>query len=78
MFSEFGRNTFSGKGSNFSTLTPMHYVTPHYVRTHIQDGKVISAYWRDGDGNTSINRSFGYTASNPRNIGSLFKVGGKR
>jgi hypothetical protein len=76
VLSEFGINTFSGNGRNLNTLTPMHYVSPHYVRTHIQEGKVISAYWRDGDGNTLINRSFGYYASNPRRKGK-FNIGGK-
>lgn len=37
-----------------------HYVTPH-MRT-LPDGREI---WVDGDGNTSIHRSVGWTQTNP-------------
>ncbi|MBE6814408.1 MAG: hypothetical protein E7522_03045 [Ruminococcaceae bacterium] len=61
----FARFTFSGKGRPLTTITPMHYVNPHYVRGHFREGKYIQGYWRDGDGNTSIDRNTGYYRRNP-------------
>lgn len=47
-----------------------HFVKPHYVNGYVrEDGTVVEAYFRDGDGNTSINRTEeqggGYLRSNP-------------
>lgn len=53
---------------------PIHYVNPHSVRPYIRnDGTFVSGYWRDGDGNTSINRDTGYFARNPNTVSQLFK-----
>jgi len=72
-FHEFGINTFSGRGGKLPTftpsfdLTPMHYVSPHWVSSYTRrDGTFVPGFWRDGDGNTSINRNTGYFARNPR------------
>ncbi|RLJ90629.1 hypothetical protein [Planococcus citreus] len=45
-------------------------VKPHYVAPYIrEDGTLVEGYYRDGDGDTSIDRPFGmgggYTRSNP-------------
>ena len=50
-----------------SSFTPKsHYVKPHNVSYYVKkNGTFVSGYHRDGDGNTSINRATGYTASNP-------------
>lgn len=50
-----------------------HHVTPHYVDGYLrQDGTYVEGYYRDGDGNTSINRTAeqggGYARSNPDGI----------
>lgn len=47
-----------------------HYVDPHYVSGYERaDGTVVDGYWRDGDGDTSVNLSKedggGYERSNP-------------
>lgn len=78
-FQPYAINTFSGKGKQFTTLTPAHYVHPHQVSSYVRsDGAVVSGYWRDGDGNTAINRSFGYYARNPNAIPLIFGKGGKK
>lgn len=61
----YSLNTFSGSGKSFQTAYPVHHVRPHYVQAHFRDGKYISEYWRDGDGNTSVNTYRGYYAKNP-------------
>lgn len=77
-FQPYAINTFSGRGKQFTTLTPVHYVRPHPVSSYVRkDGTVVSGYWRDGDGNTSINRSFGYYARNPNAITQIFQKGRK-
>ncbi len=57
----------------------MHYVKPHnvkahYVRPHMRNGTYVrgywrNGYWRDGDGDTSIDRDTGYWAGNSSGIG---------
>lgn len=47
-----------------------HFVNPHYVDGYFRsDGTFVEGYFRDGDGNTSIDRSAeqggGYIRSNP-------------
>ncbi|ANX13920.1 hypothetical protein ABE41_018060 [Fictibacillus arsenicus] len=35
----------------------VHFVKPHYVEGYMrEDGTYVNGYYRDGDGNTSINR----------------------
>lgn len=66
-FQPYAINTFSGRGKQFSTITPLHYVSPHWVNSYRRkDGTLVRGYWRDGDGNTMINRATGYFARNPR------------
>lgn len=78
-FQPYARNTFSGRGKQFTILTPVHYVHPHYVSAYTRsDGTSVAGYWRDGDGNTSIDRSFGYYARNPNAIPLVFGKGGKK
>lgn len=61
----YSNSTFSGKGKVMATLVPVHHVNPHYVQSHFREGKYISGYWRDGDGNTKVNTYRGYYAKNP-------------
>lgn len=77
IFQPFAINTFSGKGKKLLTLTPAHHVSPHHVQSHFRDGKFISGYWRDGDGNTRVNTYRGYYAKNPGAVPISFLVGGK-
>lgn len=65
-FKPYAINTFSHRGRQFSTITPVHHVKAHYVQPHFRQGKYISGYWRDGDGNTKVNTYHGYYARNPR------------
>ena len=62
-------NSFSNKARNYFTPTkssPVHYVHPHWVSSYTKsDGTFIQGFWRDGDGDTSVNRLFGYFARNP-------------
>lgn len=77
-FHPYAVNTFSGNGRQFTTLTPAHYVTPHSVRPYRRkDGTYVSGFWRDGDGNTDINRSTGYYARNPNAVPIIIKKGTK-
>lgn len=56
-FQPFAVNTFSKNGRNFDVLTPAHYVHPHNVSSYTRsDGTFVSGYWRDGDGDTSVDR----------------------
>lgn len=65
-FQPYAINTFSGKGKWLFADEKIHYVHPHYVNTYVRkDGTVVDRYWRDGDGNTLIDRSTGYWAHNP-------------
>lgn len=57
------------------TPTPVdiHSVDPHYVNDYVKaDGTQVDGYWRDGDGNTSVNldkeHGGGYLQSNPDGI----------
>ncbi len=54
---------------NGDDVTNMHDVDPHYVSGHVQNNKFVEGYWRDGDGDTSIdlnkNQGGGYLRSNP-------------
>ncbi|MCL7748751.1 hypothetical protein [Halalkalibacter alkaliphilus] len=48
----------------------LQFVEPHYVMSYTRnDGTHVEGYWRDGDGNTSVDRSFedggGYLRSTP-------------
>jgi len=47
-----------------------HFVNPHPVSGYVRgDGTQVDGYWRDGDGNTSIDRGVedggGYMQTNP-------------
>lgn len=48
----------------------LHFVEPHYVDAYIRkDGTYVEGYWRDGDGDTSVDlqvdQGGGYVRSNP-------------
>lgn len=48
----------------------IHFVHPHDVQGYVKkDGTVVNGYYRDGDGDTSVNRNVsqggGYYQSNP-------------
>lgn len=65
-FKPYAINTFSGHGERFDLIYPAHYVHPHRVSSYTRsDGTFVKGYWRDGDGNTLVNRSFGYFSRNP-------------
>lgn len=60
-----------------NTETPasvdVHSVDPHYVNDYVRaDGTYVDGYWRDGDGDTSVNLDKedggGYLQSNPDGI----------
>jgi len=60
---------------NAETPTPVdvHSVDPHYVNDYARaDGTQVDGYWRDGDGDTSVNldkeHGGGYLQSNPDGI----------
>ena len=73
-FQPYAINTFSGKGRKFTTLTPAHYVSPHAVSSYVKkDGTLVRGYWRDGDGDTDVNRYTGYYARNPNAIPRIIK-----
>lgn len=77
-FEPFAVNTFSHQGKQFTTITPAHYVRPHEVRPYRRkDGTFVSGCWRDGDGDSTINRDTGYFARNPNAIPQVLKKGGK-
>lgn len=58
-----GETSYVGSGS---MLKPTHYVNPHWVNSYVKrDGTFVRGFWRDGDGDTSINRTIGYFAGNP-------------
>ena len=65
-----GDNTFINRVSNNFAPTrssPIHYVHPHWVSSYTKsNGTFVKGFWRDGDGDTSIDRWFGYFARNPR------------
>lgn len=42
-----------------------HFVDAHYVEGHFRGDTWIDGYWRDGDGDTSVDTSGGYVSSNP-------------
>lgn len=65
-YQPYAINTFSKNGKRFTAFTPAHYVSPHNVRPYMRkDGTYVSGFWRDGDGNTDINRSTGYYVNIP-------------
>lgn len=75
VYREYAGNTFSKQGlpfPQFSSFTPMkseHYVHPHDVSSYTKkDGTFVKGFWRDGDGNTDVNRDIGYFAGNPNPI----------
>lgn len=75
-FQPYAINTFSHRGREFTAITPVHYVSPHSVRSYRRkDGTYVSGYWRDGDGNTNINRDTGYYARNPGGVTKIYKKG---
>lgn len=44
----------------------LHHVDAHYVTGYVNDnGTVVEGYWRDGDGDTSVNQNDGYIRTNP-------------
>lgn len=58
-----GDTSYAGSGS---MLKPTHYVNPHWVNSYVKrDGTLVRGYWRDGDGDTTIDRAIGYFAGNP-------------
>ena len=68
-FQPYAINTFSHRGKNFEEITPIHYVRPHEVRSYTRrDGTLVSGYWRDGDGDTTIDRMTGYYSRNPNAV----------
>lgn len=70
-------NTFSRNGKEFTAVTPAHYVHPHNVSSYTRrDGTFVSGYWRDGDGNTKVNRNTGYWAKNPDAVPQIIKKKG--
>ena len=77
-FQPYAVNTFSKRGKQLTTITPAHYVRPHEVRPYRRkDGTFVSGCWRDGDGDSTINRDTGYFARNPNAIPQVLKKGGK-
>lgn len=64
---EYGINTFSKRGPSLNAT--FHYVHPHMVSSYRRkDGTLVKGFWRDGDGNTKVNRAFGYFAANPGSL----------
>ena len=64
-------------GSADATATPSnvdvdgetHHVNAHYVESHVRaDGTQVEGYWRDGDGDTSVNTDEGYMRTNPDDV----------
>ena len=57
--------------SSASEVSPdLHFVEPHYVNSYVrEDGTYVEGYWRDGDGDTSVDlqaeQGGGYVRSNP-------------
>ncbi|WP_368503165.1 hypothetical protein AB3N04_12965 [Alkalihalophilus sp. As8PL] len=54
-------------------LENAHFVQPHEVQGYFrQDGTYVEGYYRDGDGNTSVNRTVeqggGYMRGNPDGV----------
>jgi hypothetical protein len=44
----------------------MHHVEPHWVNGYERaDGTYVEGYWRDGDGDTSVNNGTGWMQHNP-------------
>ncbi|RHA94676.1 hypothetical protein [Agathobacter rectalis] len=77
-FQPYAINTFSHRGKNFEEITPIHYVRPHEVRPYSRrDGTLVSGYWRDGDGDTTINRQTGYYSRNHNAVSQIIRIGGK-
>lgn len=67
-FRPYAINTFSGQGRRLGggIGDDMHYVHPHKVSSYVRsDGTIVSGYWRDGDGNTAVNRLIGWRQHNP-------------
>ena len=81
-YREYAGNTFSKQGlpfPQFSSFTPMkseHYVHPHDVSSYTKkDGTFVKGFWRDGDGNTDVNRDIGYFAGNSNPIPKVITRG---
>ncbi len=62
---EFSVNTFSKLGKSMNINNHIHYVHPHSVKAHYRGGQFIQGYWRDGDGNSRVDRATGWTQANP-------------
>jgi hypothetical protein len=71
-------DTFNGQGIKTYTGIPVHHVSPHYVSEHFRQGKYISGYWRDGDGNIKVNTYQGYYARNPGATPVSIALGGRK
>lgn len=72
-YKPYAIRTVNKFGLSFDEFAPAHYVHPHWVSSYTRsDGTHVSGYWRDGDGDTSINRAFGYFAKNPGAAFSIF------
>ncbi|NIK78825.1 hypothetical protein FHS15_003971 [Paenibacillus castaneae] len=76
IFSEEGANPFEEmftqtEGDAAFTVNPeQHFVNPHYVESYYrEDGTYVEGYWRDGDGDTSVDLQVedggGYMQTNP-------------
>lgn len=77
-FNPYAINTFSGNGRQFDKCGSLHYVRPHQVSSYVRkDGTFVKGYYRDGDGNTRIDRLFGYFAHNPGTAHPISGRGGK-
>ena len=86
VYQEFAGNTFSKTGApfprftSFSPMKPVHYVHTHEVSSYTKkDGTFVKGFWRDGDGDTGVNRDIGYFAGNRNPIPKVITgVQGKR
>lgn len=74
-FQPYAINTFSHRGKQFKTE---HFISANHVSSYIRkDGTFVKGYWRDGDGDTSINRDGGYFSRNLGPVPQVIKKGGK-
>lgn len=73
-FQPYAINTFSHRGRKFTEITPAHYVHPHEVSSYRRkDGTFVRGYWRDGDGDNSVDRASGYFVRNPGAVSRIVK-----
>ncbi len=64
-------DNMDGVDTDGDGIDDAHYVEPHYVEGYERtDGTSVEGYWRDGDGDTSVNlteaQGGGYIRSNPQ------------